>query len=66
MEAPVRVNTRISAKTNAWLDQKSEEMALSKSALINLALESYRTQTEVIDVMPRIMEELEKQGIKIM
>ncbi|NLP49111.1 hypothetical protein [Bacillus sp. RO1] len=61
----VRVNTKISERSNDWLDKKSVEMAVSKSALINIAIEQYRTQTEVIDVLPQIMAELEKQGIKL-
>lgn len=61
----VRVNTKISDRSNDWLDKKSIEMAISKSALINIAIEQYRTQTEVIDVLPQLMAELEKQGIKL-
>lgn len=61
----VRVNTKISDKSNDWLDKKSLEMAVSKSALINIAIEHYRMQMEVLDVLPQMLEELEKQGIKI-
>lgn len=62
---PVRVNTKISERSNTWLDKKSLEMAVSKSALINIAIEQYRTQTEMMDVLPQMIEELEKQGIKL-
>lgn len=61
----VRVNTKISDRSNAWLDKKSEEMAVSKSALINIAIEQYRAQTEIIDVLPQMIAELEKQGIEL-
>ena len=62
---PVRVNTKISDRSNEWLDRKAEEMALSKSALINLAIETYRTQVEVMDVMPQLRERLKQQGIEL-
>lgn len=65
MNEPVRVNTRISKKANDWLDNKSVEMALTKSALINLAIENYIKETEVIHGMPEIIAELKKQGIDI-
>lgn len=44
MNKPVRVNTTISHSTNEWLNKKSKEMALTKSALINIAIENYRKQ----------------------
>lgn len=61
----VRVNTRISDRANAWLDLKAEEMALSKSALINIAIENYIKETEVLHGMPTIIAELERHGLKI-
>lgn len=61
----VRVNTRISDRANEWLDKQSVEMALTKSALINLAVENYIKETEVVYNLPKMLEELEKQGIKI-
>lgn len=65
MEKPVRVNARISRRANDWLDKKSEEMALSKSALISIAVENYIKETEVVHGFPKILEELEKHGITI-
>ena len=65
MDKPIRVNSRISKKSNDWLDKKSEEMALSKSALINLVIENYIKEKEVIEGLPLILEQLEKQGIKL-
>jgi len=59
---PVRVNTKISDRANKWLDEKSEEMALSKSALINIAVENYIKEMEVVQGIPKIMEELKRQG----
>ena len=61
----VRVNTKISDRANKWLDKMSEEMALTKSALINIAIENYIKETEVIHGLPKMISELEKQGIKL-
>lgn len=61
----VRINTRISDSANEWLDKKSIEMAVSKSALINFAIENYIKENEVVQGLPKILKELEKHGIKI-
>lgn len=62
---PVRVHARISEDANEWLDKRSKEMALSKSALIALAIENYRMQVEVTEKFPRLLMELEKQGVDL-
>lgn len=63
--SPVRINTKISARANDWLDKKSKEMALSKSALVNIALENYIKESEVVHGLPRLFDELKKHGIKV-
>lgn len=62
---PVRINTKISARANDWLDRKSKEMALSKSALVNIAVENYIKESEVVHGLPRVLQELQKQGIRV-
>lgn len=62
---PVRVNTQISDRANTWLDERSKETAISKSALINIAIENYMKETEVVQKMPQIVEALRKQGIEV-
>jgi len=52
----VRVNTRISAKLNEWLDKQSEETGLPKSTQIMLALESYYQQREVMNNMNKMSD----------
>lgn len=47
----VRVNTRISNKANAWLDEQSFESGVPKSTLILLAIENYMREKEAIAVM---------------
>jgi hypothetical protein len=65
MREPVRVNTRISADTNDWLDKKVQEMALTKSALINIAVENYRKEQEVTKALPDMMVKLKELGLEI-
>lgn len=65
MNKPVRLNTRVSSRLNDWLDKKSEEMGVSKSALVAMAIENYRMQMETIDVMPNLLKKLEEMGIDV-
>ena len=65
MQEPVRVNTRISATANAWLDKKAYEMGASKSFLISMAVENFIKESEVVQVMPNMVEELKKHGVNI-
>lgn len=58
---PVRVNVRISDKASEWLDRKSAEMAVSKNALINLAIETYMKETEAVYMLPNLLRQIEKQ-----
>lgn len=60
MAEMVRVNTRISATLNEWLDKRSEETGVPKSTIIFLALEQYRQQTEVFDKLTVYKDLLEK------
>lgn len=62
---PVRLNTRVSYDLNAWLDKKSEEMAISKSALVAIAVENYRKEVETVAILPVVLEELERRGIDV-
>lgn len=59
----VRLNTRVSADTNDWLDKKSEEMALSKSALVSIAIENWRKEVETVSNLPELLRKLEQLGI---
>lgn len=47
----VRVNTRISAEINDWLDARSKRTGVPKSAIIHIALEQYMTQLESINAL---------------
>ena len=59
----VRVNTRISRKVNAWLDDKSKRTGISKSALIHMALEDHIRQIAITDELPKLYDEIKRLKI---
>lgn len=61
----VRLNTRVSRQTNEWLDQKSAEMAISKSALVAIAVENYRKEVETVNNLPLLLKKLEEMGLEL-
>lgn len=65
MTDTVRVNTTISKRANEWLNKRSKQTAVSKSGLINVAIDNYIKECEVVEGLPAILAELEKQGIDI-
>lgn len=56
LKKAVRVGLRISADANDWLDKKSYEMGVSKTALMNFAIENYIREQTVVHDMPKIMQ----------
>lgn len=65
VRSAVRLNTRVSADTNDWLDKKSFEMAISKSALVAVAVENYRKEVETVAALPTLLRKLEEMGIEV-
>lgn len=61
----VRVNTRISSDMNDWLDERSKKVAISKSSLINIAIENYIKEVEVVYNLPKLVDEFKKMGIDL-
>lgn len=60
---PVRVNTKIPADANDWLDARSAETGISKSTLISIAVDTYRKEQSVItQLLPRLLEQMERMG----
>lgn len=58
----VRVNCRIGATENAWLDAESKRTGISKSSLVQMAVEAYiidRHENEAI--MQRVAQNLEQK-----
>lgn len=47
----VRVNTRISAEVNDWLDERSKKTGVPKSAIIHMAVEQYIMQLRSVDAL---------------
>lgn len=61
---PMRLNTKVSYELNEWLDKRAEEMGISKSALVAVAVENYRKETETVKVLPELLEKLKALGIE--
>jgi len=61
-----RINVAIADELNEWLASRSKEMHISKTALVNLALEQYMNSYKVISQADGIgelvkkMQEIEK------
>lgn len=51
MAEMVRINTRIGANANKWLDDESERTGVPKSTLVHLAIEQYIQQKEAFQRM---------------
>lgn len=62
---PMRLNTKVSYELNEWLDKKSEQMGISKSALVAVAVENYRKEVETVAVLPALLKKLEEMGIDV-
>ena len=52
----VRLSVRVSKENNDYLEKKSTETGISKSALVQIAVEQYRQQSEAV----RAMNSMEK------
>lgn len=55
-----RLNVRVSQKQNKWLEDESAETGLSKSALVQLAVEQYIQQRKTVDAMGTMNELFDK------
>ena len=60
MTKMVRVNTRISAELNRWLDEESQQAGVPKSTLIHLALTSYMQQKRAISSLEEVIKRLDR------
>lgn len=67
----VRINSRIGHTQNAWLDAESRRTGISKSGLIQLAVEQYMTQKQAFEAMDNMnslvhrLEQIENQLQKL-
>lgn len=60
---PVRINIRIPAEINDWLDKESKRTAVPKSSLVYMMIDSYISQKAVVSTMqgmPELMNRVEK------
>jgi predicted DNA-binding protein len=60
-----RVNTRISAEINDWLDEQSRKTGVTKSTLIHMALENYMTQKKSVNMMEMTTQTFQELFLKI-
>lgn len=70
----LRVNTRISLESNAWLDKRSIDSGISKSSLIQIAVEAYikaetgqseKVDTDLVDELKAINAKLDVLQMRI-
>lgn len=71
MKKNIRINTTVSPKINAWLDEQSAETGLTKSAIVLFAIENYKNQKEaktsiselsvLVEEMKKLAEQVEKE-----
>lgn len=59
MTGLVRVNTRIGEHHNEWLDKESARTGVSKSGLIQLAIDSYKMQNEAIHTLDEMVKKID-------
>lgn len=57
-----RVNVVVADELNDWLNKRSKEMHISKTALVNLALEQYMNSYKVISKSDGIGELVKKMA----
>lgn len=74
LENTIRVNSRVSLDANAWLDQRSLESGISKSSLIQFAIEAYikaetghseKVDTDLVDELKAINAKLDVLQMRI-
>ena len=68
MAEMVRVNTRIGADANAWLDAESDRTGVPKSTLIHLAVEHYIQHKEAFARMAdigQLVQAIERLELKV-
>lgn len=51
LEEPVRINVRVPADINEWLDQESKRTAVPKSSLVYMMIDKYITDKKAVDSM---------------
>ena len=64
----VRVNSRLGYTQNAWLDEESSRTGISKSGLIQMAVENYIAQKSTLNgfgTMQLLVERLENIEVEL-
>lgn len=64
----IRINSRLGYTQNKWLDEESARTGISKSALIQMAVEQYIAQKQALNAMydmKSIVDKLESMELMI-
>lgn len=61
----VRVNTRIGEHHNKFLDDYSKETGVSKSGLIQIAVDRFMRETQGMSTMEQVIKKLENLESKV-
>ena len=64
-EKLIRINTRIGKKHNDFLDKESSETGMSKSAIVQLAVDQYMMQRQSIATLTTLVEKIESLENKL-
>ena len=64
----IRINSRLGYTQNKWLDEESARTGISKSALIQMAVEQYIAQKQALNAMydmKSIVDKLESMEVML-
>ena len=64
----IRINSRLGYTQNKWLDEESARTGISKSALIQMAVEQYIAQKQALNAMydmKSIVDKLESMELML-
>lgn len=61
----IRVNTRIGQHHSDWLNEESERTGMSKSSIIQLAIDNYMRQNQSMSTLEQMILKIENLENKI-
>lgn len=59
MDEPVRINVRIPADVNEWLDKESKRTAVPKSSLVYMMIDKYIAEKAAVSTLKHLPSYLE-------
>lgn len=52
----VRMNVRVSPECREWIQREAQRMDVPQGAVIEWAVQHYRSQMEILQVLPKLVE----------